>query len=341
MNKIIYDFGIRVDEGYKVGSGHFFRCIAIAKELVRNKKKVIFLIKKNKKIESYLIDLKIPCKILRGENERENIIKIKKLSGKIKNLIIDLPKHNELYSRSFVNFCKTAIIDDLGNKKIFSELLINGQIVKKYHKYVRCGTTKFFLGPKYIILRNEFASNKHKVKIRQESIKKILLTFGGEDHQNITNKIYPFFLDKNYELTILIGSAYSNKNKLLNSLKHHSKIKIKKSVKNIDNLFSKQDLVIASAGITIYELACLGIPTIIISTANHGIALAQEFSKLGFGINYGMWDNDFKRLGEEILRLNDDKKKKNMFLSGRKLVDGKGCQRVVKHLLQMDSNKLK
>ena len=37
-----FDFGFRIDTGNKVGSGHFFRCLSIAEELIKNKFKVIF-----------------------------------------------------------------------------------------------------------------------------------------------------------------------------------------------------------------------------------------------------------------------------------------------------------
>ena len=40
-----YDVGIRVDMGGKIGSGHYFRCLAIAQQLQKQKKKVIFLVK--------------------------------------------------------------------------------------------------------------------------------------------------------------------------------------------------------------------------------------------------------------------------------------------------------
>ena len=42
--KINYDFGIRIDLGGKVGSGHFFRCLGIAEELKKLGFNVIFLV---------------------------------------------------------------------------------------------------------------------------------------------------------------------------------------------------------------------------------------------------------------------------------------------------------
>jgi len=39
-----YDFGIRVDIGGDIGSGHFFRCFSIAKKLIDNGFKIIFIV---------------------------------------------------------------------------------------------------------------------------------------------------------------------------------------------------------------------------------------------------------------------------------------------------------
>ena len=38
-----YDYAFRFDLGGDVGSGHFYRCFAVAKELQRKRKKILFL----------------------------------------------------------------------------------------------------------------------------------------------------------------------------------------------------------------------------------------------------------------------------------------------------------
>ena len=48
------DFGIRVEMDEKTGSGHFFRCLAIANELKKLDFNVIFLVNNEIEIKSHL-----------------------------------------------------------------------------------------------------------------------------------------------------------------------------------------------------------------------------------------------------------------------------------------------
>ena len=45
-----FDFGIRVDMGGVIGSGHIYRSSALADELIKNGKSVVFIVKNKKKI---------------------------------------------------------------------------------------------------------------------------------------------------------------------------------------------------------------------------------------------------------------------------------------------------
>ena len=112
-----YEIGIRVDMGDNVGSGHFFRCLALANEFIKRKRKVVF-ITNSKSIKNHIKE-NIPIFILKGKKESENIEECKKLSKKIKFWIFDLPKGNGKYSFHLRKY-NSAIIDDLGDISVYS-----------------------------------------------------------------------------------------------------------------------------------------------------------------------------------------------------------------------------
>ena len=152
-----FDFGFRIDVGNKVGSGHFFRCLSIAEELIKNEFKVIFLVNNKQEIESYLDTINIPFYVLEHHDEINKVGECRNAVKNISKLIIDLPFNNTIYSKLIKNDCKTIVIDDLGNKKIYSDLLFNGSIVNEFQNYsIDRNITKYFSGSKYIILRSEF-----------------------------------------------------------------------------------------------------------------------------------------------------------------------------------------
>ena len=330
-----YDFGIRLEMGSQVGSGHFYRCLALSKELRKHGKKVIFLVSNKKKLAKHITG-NVPFYVVRGKSEKDFVNHCFKLSKNIKVFIFDLPFHNELYSKKFENHDKTVVIDDLGNKTICSKVLFNGSIIEKFYKYkLKDGKTRKFFGPKYMVLREGFLKKRSYTKIKSNSIKKILLTFGGNDEQNMTKKILYALLKKKFGVSVVLGPTYLQKKRLIDSAKQYSNLHIESNVKNMAKLIYKQDLVISRPGITTYELACLGVPTLLIPSSRPQNLLAQKMQKNGFGLNYGYWDNDFSRLDNFLSQLDDYKVRKNMHNFGKKMVDGKGLFRVSKILLSL------
>ena len=324
-----FDYGFRIDFGGDVGSGHFYRCYAIAEKLIEKKFKVVFIVNSKEEIKLHSKNKKIFYYVLKNENE------FKEITKNISKIIIDLPFNNSRYSKMLEKNQKTVIIDDLGNKKIFSDLLFNGSIVNQFQKYlINKNKTQYFKGPKFILLRSEFSVNKEKFNINKE-IKKILIIFGGNDQNNITKKILKNFLDKKYNITIVIGPSYKYLKNIEKLIFDHKKIKLVQNKKNIAKLFIKQDIVISSAGITAYELASLGIPSILIPMDKYQMKTAKEMELKGFGINYGYWDDNFKKLDKTINSISNYNTRRRISMCGKKLVDGKGLERILKKIEQL------
>ena len=99
----------------------------------------------------------------------------------------------------------------------------------------------------------------------------------------------------------------------------------------MQDVMKNHDLAVTAAGITIFELACIGVPSIIVCSERFEIKTAEIMEKNHFGINLGFGkDVSIKKISDEIndLILNYDLRVK-MNLNGKKLVDGKGSKRVV------------
>tara|TARA_B110000495_G_scaffold169927_1_gene157472 strand:+ start:74 stop:1024 length:951 start_codon:yes stop_codon:yes gene_type:complete len=315
--------------GGDVGSGHFYRCYAIAEKLIEKKFKIIFIVNNKKEIELHLKNKKIFYHVLKNEKE------FKEISKNITKIIIDLPFKNSKYSKMLEKNQNTVIIDDLGNKKIFSDLLFNGSIVNQFQKYlIDKNITKYFKGPKFILIRSEFSSNREKFYLNKK-IKKILIIFGGNDQNNITKKILKYFLDKKYNITIVIGPSYKYLKSIEKIIMKNKKIKLFQNKKNIAELYIKQDIIISSAGITAYELASLGIPSIFMPMDKYQMKTAKQMELNGFGINYGYWNNNYEKLDQTICLISNYNIRKKMSICGKKLVDGKGLERILKKIEEL------
>lgn len=325
----MYNFGIIVDMGKNVGSGHISRCISIAEKLHENKKKVIFLIKDEKELQGHFRRKKFHYKVIHKKIDQKFIKNIEKYSYLFKNLIIDIPLKNE-FVRSLTKNFHTFCIDDVGEKDIFGDVLINGQFPEKFHKYkINNKPSKIFCGSNFFILNPEF--NKITRSTVSKNIQNIVLIFGGADECNITIKLIPILLNLKYNLTAILGPTF--KNKIPKKFQNCKNLKILNNPKNLPMILNKSDLVISASGTTTYELAYLGKPCILIPTDNKQKIISKEMQKNGFGLNYGKWDNNSERLHKFILKINDHNKMKMMSSKGKKIIDGYGLNRVVKKLL--------
>ena len=95
----------------------------------------------------------------------------------------------------------------------------------------------------------------------------------------------------------------------------------------MSGILKNYDLAITAGGMTLLELACVGIPSLIICGERFEIETAKLLEKYGFGKNLGFGKNvSTKKLNSEISAIiNDFNTRKSMKLCGQKLIDGNGC----------------
>ena len=91
-------------------------------------------------------------------------------------------------------------------------------------------------------------------------------------------------------------------------------------------LMAWADIAIAASGSTSWELAFMGLPSLVISLADNQIAIAEKLYKYQI-IHYLGWYEQIqiKQINQAVQELIGDRtKRKQMSLKGRKLVDGNG-----------------
>lgn len=178
------------------------------------------------------------------------------------------------YGAHIINF------EDLGAGSKLADLVVNA-IYPEDKKY-----PNHFFGEKYFILRDEFIFN-HAVKIIKPTVSTVLITFGGVDPSNLTllalESIYEFCLQQNITINIVTGPGYSN----FKSIEKFEKANICKNVTNISEYMFSADIIFTSAGRTIYEVASIGTPAIVIAQNERELTHFFASPKYGF-INLGL-----------------------------------------------------
>lgn len=123
----------------------------------------------------------------------------------------------------------------------------------------------FHCGEKYYIAAKTFMFYD-PIVIKPE-VKNIFISFGGADPQNYTDRILKIITDERfskYNYTVVLGRAKENVAQLM-EYNNYPNIEVMYDVANMPQLMSKCDIGITSRGRTAYELAMLGIPSIVMA----------------------------------------------------------------------------
>lgn len=279
-------FAIRADGGCKIGMGHIMRTIVLAKELAKTND-VFYVCKVDDPLShkyKYGIEkikeegFKVIC-----IDENNVIEELKKIKADC--LITDSYDVDEKYFiQTKYLFDKTGYIDDMNLYSFDVDFIINQNINAEDLKYNTDKRTKLFLGPNFVLLRDEF--RKINTKKINKNIENILITLGGADSNNYTGKIIECIKELQYCFHIVVGKSFNNVEILKCYEQKYSNIKLYFDA-NMSDLMLKSDIAIAACGSTLYELAACRVPTIGIVVAQNQSNIANKMEEKKTMINLG------------------------------------------------------
>lgn len=313
------DIFFRADGGEKTGMGHIMRTLVLANKL-KDQHNVKYICDSSnefhmgvKKVKEYGIEVIL----IDRENEMEKLNSIK-----ADILVIDKYQINDEYFSELGRTFKLVYIDDNNELPLYSvDVILNQNIYAQQLKYIARDNTQLLLGEKYFMLREEFLREK-PIAINKV-VKKILVTVGGSDNNNVTTDILnniKEFKDINYH--VIIGPAFKNKNCLKNSFKQYQNIKFYENA-NMVNVMKNVDLAVSACGGTIYELVYMGIPTIGIVVAEN-----QKMNSIYMSKNKLIIPSSIEDIKENINKLNYDKRI-GLNYSIKDTIDGLGTERIL------------
>ena len=329
---------IRCDAGkhQQLGTGHVTRCISLAKSLIKsrivNQEDVCFLTRDFKDYEYFK-------KIISKEKLKyKTISKVSKLEIlEFNNLYDPNAKNIAIFDTFKLNSNLIIQVKEIGYKiLIFDEFAkhLNLAHLSIGSLYLGKKKTNLYSGYNYLILSREI----YKKSIYRKKIKNIVVTFGGVDRRKLTN----FFLTAiseiplNINIYIILGQTEKKLVKLYRSEieKYNltSKIKLFIYPKNFQTIIKKADIGVTSGGLSLFEFAAYGIPTISLPQYKHQLNTINNLRK--FGITF-LGSNEMKLnklFFQKVLNnlINDSLKRNEINKMAPKFIDGKGLKRIKK-----------
>ncbi|MEY2365243.1 UDP-2,4-diacetamido-2,4,6-trideoxy-beta-L-altropyranose hydrolase [Lysinibacillus capsici] len=272
---------IRTDASIEIGSGHVMRCLTVAKNLRLNGCEVIFWMQD---LSGNLIDYVNSegfGNIFEAEHADLYIID---------HYGIDIEWESKI--RLFTK--KIVVIDDLANRRHDCELLLDQNALPNFEsRYdgLVSDTCVKLLGPKYLIMRDEFIDARRLLRKRQETIENLLIFMGGSDPTNETIKILKALEDFQFKrVDVVVGNGNVFKEQIRGICEeqgyyYHCQINY------MAKLMQQADFAIGAGGSTTWERCYVGLPsssTIVASNQREGTEYSAE---LGLVINLG-WHSD-------------------------------------------------
>lgn len=245
-------------DGYReLGMGHIHHCLTLAYRMTGHE--VMFVTNQNCR-EGYerLKNSFLPIYPIKREEEFYEFLERYKPDIVVNDCLNTTAKHI-LKLKGLAG--KVVTVEDLGEGAFYADAVINAL----YH--VDVPNPNHYVGADYACLRDEFLI--HRPKEFSEEIKKVLVMFGGTDPSRLTEKIYNLAEKMKKEIPegeihFIIGSVYgSEEHKILS--KPQQGIWVHRDVKNVAEYMEWADLAFTSQGRTVFELACMGVPAIVLA----------------------------------------------------------------------------
>jgi UDP-2,4-diacetamido-2,4,6-trideoxy-beta-L-altropyranose hydrolase len=336
---------IRADASATLGAGHVMRCLALAQAWRRDGGKITFV----SACESAAIREQIVTqgfalhevsrargaedapaflwKTFRSEKSESSLRPWVCLDG----YHFDAPYQQALKDKGF----RVLVIDDTGHLPCYlADILLNQNPHAETLSYPCGPDTTLLLGPRYALIREEFLPWKDWNRPVSQEAHNVLVTVGGGDSPGVLAKIVAAICRMAFSsldvLVIAGSSAERLQAQVDSSAGERHRFRFLTSTKTMPQLMAWADVAVSAGGSTCWELAYMGLPSLVGVLAENQLRIAQALGEKGMALNLG-W---FLEVGETEIAsaltgiISDVEKRKEMSLSGRKMIDGLGAKRV-------------
>ncbi|MDR3348864.1 MAG: UDP-2,4-diacetamido-2,4,6-trideoxy-beta-L-altropyranose hydrolase [Acidaminococcales bacterium] len=293
----------RTDSSPLIGGGHLMRCIALA-ETLKKEAAITFICRdlpgnvaslaenrgfglkllpfhgENPALTGYEKWLAVPSDTDAAETQQA-------LREKADCLIVDHYSLGLEWERKLRPYAgKIIVIDDLADKPHDCDILANQSfepgLAQKYGGLTPAGCRQF-LGPEYAVLREEFYLARQNLRRRTGKLRNALIFFGGGDYSGETGKVLLAMEGApGFTADVVVGGGNERKDEIGELCARLPWAKFHCQIDYMAALANEADLAIGAGGLATVERCFLGLPSLIVSTADNQETGVKMFAALGF-----------------------------------------------------------
>lgn len=241
-----------------------------------------------------------------------------------------------------VKYKKLMVIDDLADRAHDCDLLLDQNwfgenTAERYTKIISLECNAL-LGPKYALLKPDFAKLRALMSARSGAVKRILIFMGGSDPSNETSKALHALSSSEYRhliVDIVLGVNHPDIADIARLASLRPSTSIHFNLPSLAELMARADLMVSAGGSTTWERMCLGLPAIVIGIAENQMATNKAMHGAGYidflGSNLEV---NVDVIIQAIARaLTQPNRLRNMSIKNQNLVFGDGTEQVCELLL--------
>lgn len=341
---------IRADASSEIGIGHVMRTLALAQAWQDQGGRVLYLMAPPPEaLKQRLLRASCALRLLEphAADDPMQVLLTARVLGAVA-CVVDGYAFDASYQQILTEAGLPVLwIDDEAHAAPYTAPVILNQnphaTPHAYHE--RPDHATLLLGLRHALLRREFAQAQPLADV-PDGAPRVVVTFGGSDAAGLTQTAWETLhaariLHPDLKADLILGPAYAGPEAWLHDVEATPWATVHRAVEDLVPLLRPATVALAAAGSTTWELARLGVPSLLLTVAPNQQPIAQAAEKAGIAWTLGeVGDLDSGMLARVLTDaltelLGDPSAQATMRAAGPPLVDGGGAQRVVESLLQV------
>lgn len=339
---------IRADADTRIGAGHVMRALAVAQAwqdrggIVR-----ILFAQPNPAMASRLRDEGIEAPVLeceRGtpEDAAAVVDEVRRVAPA--GVLVDGYDFGTDYLLRLQSGGRPVVLFDdyVQATRLPVQAVVNQNLYAWDVDYANAATgSRLLVGPRYLCLRREFRAAAMGRDPLAGPLKRIVVTLGGGDAENVTSRVLEAFtlmqLDA-IEVVVLAGAHNPHLPELERRVRSlGSRFTLEVDRRDMPSLLARCDLAVCGAGATCWEMAYMGVATLPIVLAPNQERIAAAIDEHGIGRSLG-WHHSVSAAGiartvQDVLA--DPEALAAMQSRAQSLFDGCGAERVAQEIADL------
>lgn len=347
---------LRVDASGQIGTGHFMRCLTLADSLRERGVRTRFVSRhlpehlRSKLVEKghefaqldadqngTALDELAHAPWLGVSQPQDAIASIQALSDQHWDwLIVDhyaLDTRWESLLRQSAD--KILAIDDIADRQHDCDVLLDPNLYADMEtRYASKAPAhcQLLLGPRYALLRDEFGGLHEQIKPRSGPAKRVLVFFGGVDADNHTGQAIEVLAQmdvSDLHVDVVIGAQHPSCRQIQTECTRYG-FDCHVQTDKMAELMAAADLAIGAGGAATWERCCLGLPALVICTADNQRQQVKDAARRGLLYSPEIAGDLTQVIGRHALALIENSNLRLLISdNGMQMVDGRGVSRVL------------